>query len=83
MHILKNCREAITAEGKLLVIEMVVADDNRPSPAQLVDLNMLVMTGGRERTASEYGDLFSQAGFRLHRVVPTGSPYHLVEGAVA
>ncbi len=82
LRILQNCRQAMTADGKLLVIEMVIPDDNRRSPAQLIDLNMLVMTGGQERTGSEYGALLSQAGFRLHRLIPTGSPYHLVEAVV-
>ncbi len=82
LRILHNCRQAITPDGKLLVIEMVIPEDNRPSPAQLIDLNMLVMTGGLERTASEYGALLSQAGFRLHRLIPTGSPFHVMEAVV-
>lgn len=82
VRILKNCRQAMPQDGKLLVIEMLIPDDNRPSPAQLIDLDMLVMTGGLERTASEYGALLSQAGLRLHRLIPTGSPYHLVEAVV-
>ena len=82
LRILQNCRQAMTADGKLLVIEMVIPDDNHRSPAQLIDLNMLVMTGGKERTASEYEALLSQAGFRLDRLIPTGSPYHLVEAVV-
>jgi hypothetical protein len=40
---------------------------------------MLVMTGGQERTVSEYGALLAQAGFRLTRVIPTGSPLHVLE----
>jgi hypothetical protein len=40
---------------------------------------MLVMTGGQERTQSEYGALFAKAGFRLNRVVPTGSPFQVME----
>ena len=79
VRILQNCRTAITLEGTLLVIEMTIPDDNHPSPAQLLDLNMLVMTGGQERTQSEYGALLAQAGFRLTRVIPTGSPFHVLE----
>jgi O-methyltransferase domain/Dimerisation domain len=78
-QILHNCRTAMAADGKLLVIEMTIPDDNHPSPAQLFDLNMLIMTGGQERTVSEYGSLFAQQGFRLTRVIPTGSPFHLLE----
>jgi hypothetical protein len=79
LRILQNCRTAITPDGKLLVIEMTIPDDNHPFPAQLLDLNMLVMTGGQERTESEYGALLAQAGFRLTRVIPTGSPFHVLE----
>jgi hypothetical protein len=79
LRILQNCRAAITPDGKLLVIEMTIPDDNNPSPGQLFDLNMLVMTGGQERTQSEYGALLAQAGFRLSSVIPTGSPFHVLE----
>jgi O-methyltransferase domain/Dimerisation domain len=79
LRILQNCRAAITPDGKVLVIEMTIPDDNTPSPGQLFDLNMLVMTGGQERTQSEYGALFAKAGFRLNRVVPTGSPFQVME----
>jgi hypothetical protein len=79
LRILQNCRAAITPDGKVLVIEMTIPDDNNPSPGQLFDLNMLVMTGGQERTQSEYGALFAKAGFRLNRVVPTGSPFQVME----
>jgi O-methyltransferase domain len=79
LRILQNCRAAITADGKLLIIEMTIPDTNTSSPAQLFDLNMLVMTGGQERTQSEYGVLLARAGFRLNRVVATGSPFHVLE----
>jgi O-methyltransferase domain/Dimerisation domain len=78
-QILHNCRTAMVPDGKLLVIEMTIPDDNHPTPAQLFDLNMLVMTGGQERTVREYGSLFARQNFRLKRVIPTGSPFHLLE----
>jgi SAM-dependent methyltransferase len=83
LRILQNCRTAIAPDGKLLVIEMTIPDDNRPSGAQLFDLNMLVMTGGQERSVSEYGILLEKAGFRLTRVIPTGSPFHVLEAVTA
>ena len=79
LRILQSCRTAITPDGKLLVIEMTIPDTNDPSPGVLFDLNMLVMTGGQERTQTEYGALLATAGFRLNRVVPTGSPFHVLE----
>jgi O-methyltransferase domain/Dimerisation domain len=78
-QLLHNCRTAMAADGRLLVIEMTIPDDNHRSPAQLFDLNMLVMTGGQERTVSEYGALLAQQGFRLTHVISTGSPFHLLE----
>jgi hypothetical protein len=82
VRILHNCRTAIAPDGKLLVIEMTIPDDNRPSPGQLFDLNMLVMTGGQERTESEYRALLAEAGFRLARFIPTGSPFQVLEAVV-
>jgi O-methyltransferase domain len=82
IRILNNCRTAITPGGRLLVIEMTIPDDNHPSPGQLLDLNMLVMTGGQERTRSEYGALLAEAGFRLTRIIPTSSPVHVLEAVV-
>jgi O-methyltransferase domain len=58
---------------------MVIPPDNRPSPAQAMDLNMLVILGGRERTEEEYRQLLQAAGFRLERVIPTHSPFSVIE----
>jgi hypothetical protein len=82
VRILHNCRAVMPPDGTLLVIEMVLSDDHHLSPAHWSDLNMLVMTGGQERTASEYGALLTQAGFRLTRLIPTGSPYEVLEAVV-
>lgn len=61
LRILQNCRTAVTPAGAVLVIEITIPDDNRASPGQLMDLNMFVMTGGPERTQSQYGALLAQA----------------------
>jgi hypothetical protein len=71
--ILQNCQRAMQAQGKLLVIETLIAAGNAPSIAKLSDLEMLVRAGGRERTEVEYRALFAAAGFRLTRVIPTQS----------
>lgn len=78
-RILANCHRALAPAGKLLLVEMVPPPDNRPSPAQPMDLNMLVLLGGRERTAEEYGTLLGGAGFRMDRVIPTHSPFSIIE----
>jgi O-methyltransferase domain/DprA winged helix domain len=80
-RILTVVRKAAGAPGrKLLVVEMVVDPvPARALTARLLDLAMLATTGGRERTAQEYAELFSAAGFELKRVVPTMSPYSIIE----
>lgn len=77
--ILKNIHRAMNPDGKLLIIEMVVTEGNQPDLSKLVDLNMLVMTGGRERTKAEFESLLSGAGFRLTRVIQTASPFAVIE----
>jgi len=76
--ILGTLRKSIAPTGRLCVIETVVPTGNAPSPAKLLDINMLVMTGGKERTEAEYAALFAATGFRLTRVVPCG-PTDVVE----
>jgi hypothetical protein len=77
--ILRNVHRVMPAHGKLLLGEMVVAPGNQPDFSKFLDLNMLVMTGGRERTAEEFRQLLLQAGFRLTRIVPTASPMCVIE----
>lgn len=59
---------------------MLVPETNEPGFVQLMDINMLVMTGGRERTAAEYRDLYAAAGLQLVRTIPTGTPFFILEG---
>jgi SAM-dependent methyltransferase len=77
--ILKNCHRALAPAGKLLLVEMVIPPNNQPSPAQAMDLNMLVLLGGRERTEQDYQSLFQAAGFRLERIIQTHSPFSVIE----
>jgi hypothetical protein len=72
-------RRALAPAGTLLLVEMVIPPDNQPSPAHAMDLNMMVVLGGRERTEAEYQRLFQGAGFRLERVIPTHSPFSVIE----
>ena len=83
VRLLKRCREAIDPSGRLLVLEVIVPEENRPDFSHMMDLNMLVMTGGMERTAKEYEELLGRAGFRLSRIVPTASPFSVIEGKPA
>ena len=79
-RILQTIRTAIPLSGRVLIVEMLVPEANEPGFVQLMDINMLVMTGGRERTAAEYGDLYAAAGFQLVRTIPTGTPFFILEG---
>jgi len=78
--ILKNCHRAMTEGGKLLLVEAVVPMGSEPHFSKFIDLNMLVMTGGRERTEDEYRALLAASGFKLTRIIPTASPMSVVEG---
>lgn len=78
--IMKNCHRALPENGKLILIEAVVPEGNEPHFSKFIDLNMLVMTGGRERTEVEFRRLYEASGFRLTRIVPTKSPFSVIEG---
>lgn len=77
--ILRQCRRAMPAHGKLLVIELVLPPGEEPFFGKWLDLHMLVLLGARERTATEYDALFRAAGFALARVVPTAAGPSVVE----
>lgn len=77
--ILSNLAKSAPKGAKLLLVETVVEeDDNAPSLSKIMDLNMLVMTGGKERTPSEYAELFEKTGFKFEKVYPT-APLQIVE----
>ncbi len=78
--ILRNCRHAAGQSGTLLVLERVVAPPNEDPVTKFSDLNMMVMTGGRERTEAEFAALLTAAGFRMTAVVRTGTPFSVIEG---
>jgi SAM-dependent methyltransferase len=82
--ILKNIGRAMKPDAKLLLVETVIPErSSEPSFSQLGDLHMLVMTGGRERSAAEFAALFDAAGIKLLNVIPTQSMVSIVEGVKA
>jgi len=83
VEILRGCREAMSETGRLLLVEGVIQPGNEPDRMKLVDLHMLVMLGGQERTAEDFQRLYAEAGFRLTGIIPTGSPSNIVEGVPA
>jgi hypothetical protein len=77
--ILKNCRNQMPANGRLILVDCVVPETDEPHFSKFIDVNMLVMTGGKERTAKEFEKLLDAAGFKLERVIPTDLPFSIVE----
>lgn len=83
VRILTNCRNAMHPDGRVFVVEVVVPDDAASSIAKTHDINMLVLTGGRERTEPEYRALFEAAGLDLIGVSRTRLGVGILEGAMA
>jgi hypothetical protein len=80
VRILQNCRKAMAEDGRVLVIDHLVAAGNRFDWGKLMDINMMVMMGSKERTKDEFRQLFARAGLRLKRVIRTASPLSILEG---
>jgi hypothetical protein len=80
IKILRHCRAGIRPGGCLLVVDQVVPGRNEPAFSKIVDLEMLVLPGGMERTEQEFHELFAAAGFRLERVIPMPAPQCILEG---
>jgi hypothetical protein len=83
VQILRNVRAASGPRTTVLLVEFVIPTHNREFPGKWVDLEMMLNLGARERTAAEYRDLLSRAGFRMTRVVQTASPLSVVEARAA
>jgi len=80
IQVLRNCAAVLPRNGKVLGIEMVMPPSNEPSPAMAFDVLMLLAhKGGRIRTEAEFHDLFTGAGLRLTRILPTASPNSILE----
>lgn len=79
MRILSNIRRSAPAHAVVLIIETVLVDAHIGDPARTLDIGMLAVTGGRERTPAQYATLLERAGFQLQRVIPTGGGEQLVE----
>jgi hypothetical protein len=77
--ILKNCRKAVPSDGALLLVEYCLGEEAKPSFADSVDVVMLVLTGGKERTEGEFRELLTSSGFRLNRVLPTPAGVSIIE----
>jgi len=80
LKILSGIRKVMPANGRILVIEMIISEDNKPSFGKLIDIQMMViMRDGRERTKREFDALFGKAGLRISRIIPTIAPFSILE----
>jgi hypothetical protein len=77
--ILRNCRRSMRRHSRIVMLEFVVPTGEKASFSKVLDLNMLVMNGGCERTAKEFRELFDAAGLRLTRIISTLSPLSVLE----
>jgi hypothetical protein len=84
IDILRNCRRSMARGGRVLIIERLIPDvPGDAVPTLLSDINMLVITGGQERTNAEYAHLLARAGLRIGTVHPVAFPYGIIEGLSA
>jgi SAM-dependent methyltransferase len=83
VEILRNCARALRPNGRVILIERVMPEHGKPSAAALSDLNMLVLLPGRERTASEFAELFRASGLQLDRISGIASSMHMIEASRA
>jgi len=82
--LLRNCTTAMAKGGKVIAVEMLMPAGNDPSPAKPFDILMLLnQPGGRIRTETELRHLFTAAGLRLTRIIPTASPNSILEATRA
>jgi hypothetical protein len=79
LTILRSCHAAMSAESKLLIVESVIPPGNEPFGGKLLDLVMLLIPGGKERTEEEYRALLDKAGFELSQIVPTSTEISVIE----
>ena len=80
VQILANCRKGLSGpKGRVMLLEIVIPPGSAPHLGKVIDLEMLAMPGGKERTEKEYAELFARAGLKLTGVAPTKSPFSVIE----
>ncbi|MEN9566826.1 MAG: hypothetical protein RLZZ69_2022 [Cyanobacteriota bacterium] len=83
LKILKNCRQAMNPDAKLLLVEAIMPTGNEPFVGKLIDMQSLLTTpGGYERTEVQYRQLLTQAGFVVSRIIPTQTSNSIIEAIV-
>jgi hypothetical protein len=83
VRILKRCRQAMRRGGRVVVIEMLIGEMGEPGIAPLMDLNMMALLTGRERTLAEFSGLLKEAGLRFSKSTPIRPPIAVIEAVAA
>jgi hypothetical protein len=79
LTILQATHRGMPSDGTLLILDAVIGPGNEPNPAKWLDLQMMVILGGKERTQAEHGALLSRAGFRIQRIVEVPGTVPIIE----
>jgi len=84
LKILGNCRRALEGrrDGRLIIVDAIVQENSEPDMSKWLDLEMLLMPGGRERTRREWDALFARAGFEITKAVPIAMGKSVIEARV-
>jgi len=77
--IIESIHRSSPESSRIVIVETLLPDTPQPSPVTLMDMNMLVMLGGRERTAGEYSQMLERCGYTVERVIPTGGMFGVIE----
>lgn len=83
VQILRNCRRAMAPGGRILIAEAVIPPGDDDHPGKLMDMLMMALLPGRERTVGEYAELLQAAGLQMVKVTPTEGPLSIIEGRLA
>lgn len=83
LRILRACRDSMPGDARILVIDALLSTGNAPDPNKMLDVGIMALTKGRERTAEEFQRLFDAAGLNLLRIIPPMAPsaMSMVEGS--
>ncbi len=80
VRLLRHCRDAMTPDGRVLTLNVVLPPGNQPHPGKIIDVFLMLQLRGRERTEDEFRDLYRRDGLRLSRIVANPSMLAVVEG---
>jgi len=83
VKILRGCRAGVNPGGRLLVVDGVVPEGGGFHMSKIVDLEMMLFPGGKERTEKEFRELFAASGWALERILPTAAHLSVIEGTPA